>query len=456
MMRVKRNKLIVVVIGFLVLLEVTSIFLMWKSSMNKPTILDNVKLQNIKNDGNLAIMIEQEDGSYKETSGNSWPEDMMFNEEKSGCVDNNGQLIENALVYEDGIATVETGVTSNCYLYFDLIKDDIIISLSTDGETGVMPISGVYTNSATCNSGSISWSDKYQRIEIGDFSSKQTKCNVTFTKDTSTKTLLIDEVVSKATEVSLTNKNNKTETSYRYQGKQPDNWVWFNNEKWRIIGSIPVCLDSTCSTKENLIKIIRAETIGSTAYGNGGWGTNTLSVLLNDYYYGKQDGTGTTYCYGYRSSVSLCNYTRIGIAPDGYYGKMIRDVYWNIGAISSETETINNTYKLETATLSGDKYKIGIMNGSDYGYAYNNAAGGLSISQLGSYEDKNWFMQYYSEFTLIPYSNGSMLNIAADGTLGVGTSNSFSYAIRPVVYLDSGVFIIDGNGSITNPYIIGM
>ena len=30
------------------------------------------------------------------------------------------------------------------------------------------------------------------------------------------------------------------------------------------------------------------------------------------------------------------------------------------------------------------------------------------------------------------------------------------YAARPVLYLDSNVYIIDGNGSISDPYIIGM
>jgi len=443
MMRVKRNKLIVVVIGFLVLLEVSSIFLMWKSSMNKPTILDNVKLQNIKNDGNLAIMIEQEDGTYKETSGNSWPEDMMFNEEKSGCVDNNGQLIENALVYEDGIATVETGVTSNCYLYFDLIKDDVTIAISTDGESGVMPSSGSYTNSATCSSGNITWSDRYQRIEIGNLK-KPVKCNVTFTKDTN-KTLLRDEVESEATTI---------QNGYRYNGTNPDNYIWFNNEMWRIIGSIPTCLTASCgSDTTNLVKIIRKQSIGSIVYNTNAsgfsatWGSNTLYKILNEYYYGALKTTN--YCTSNSSGSSrICDYRYNGIKPDSYYGKMVKNVYWNTNAISSISNlTAANfyTYEIKTRTIQG---YIGLMSTSDYGYAadssfYNTVVNAYTSVAITS---TNWLYGQGNESCL------SNTTISYQGSLNGGTNDS----VRPVVFLDPSVFIINGNGTESDPYVIGM
>ena len=449
MMRVKRNKLIVVVIGFLVLLEVTSIFLMWKSSMNKPTILDNVKLQNIKNDGNLAIMIEQEDGSYKETSGNSWPEDMMFNEEKSGCVDNNGQIIENALVYEDGIATVETGVTSNCYLYFDLKKDDVTIAISTDGVSGTMPSSGKYTNSASCSSGNITWSDKYQRIEIDNLLETGNKCNLSFTKDTSSKTLLRNEVESKATTINA--------YGHRYSGTNPDNYIWFNNEMWRIIGSIPTCLSSGCTSQETLVKIIRNQSIGGIAYdlnGVGAWGRNTLYTLLNTYYYGAQDGTESDYCYTSTASKPSCDYSEIGIKATDYYGKMVKNIYWKTG-FSGNAGVASAAYGKEIGdrTISG---YVGLMNASDYGYAADSSYHSYALNKYNNSAItlSNW-LYVQSLVWLGTPGNSSNAGFITDSGY-IDFQNGAGYVVRPVVYLDSSVYIINGTGTESDPYIIGM
>ena len=39
----------------------------------------------------------------------------------------------------------------------------------------------------------------------------------------------------------------------------------------------------------------------------------------------------------------------------------------------------------------------------------------------------------------------------------VNTNNAYNgNAVRPVLYLDSSVYVMDGNGSVSDPYIIGM
>ena len=110
-----------------------NIFLVYKSSENKT--LENVKLKEVeKIPKSLAIMLEKEneDGTYSyiESDTNSWPDDLVINYDKSGCIDTNGQIIEDSLTYnfETKIATVETGVTTKCYLYFDIDKTFAIYS----------------------------------------------------------------------------------------------------------------------------------------------------------------------------------------------------------------------------------------------------------------------------------------------------------------------------------------
>jgi len=109
---------------------------MYKSSNNKQVTLDNVNLKEEINEmKGIAIMLEQDDGTYKESSTNTFPTDMEFNSELSGCIDNLGNKIENSLTYENGIANVETSNTSYCYLYFD--KNEILLSeyvIRTSGE----------------------------------------------------------------------------------------------------------------------------------------------------------------------------------------------------------------------------------------------------------------------------------------------------------------------------------
>ena len=113
-------------------------------------------------------------------------------------------------------------------------------------------------------------------------------------------------------------------------------------------------MDSSCATQKNLVKIMRAESIGGLVYHPSSaivtWGSgNTLYTLLNEYYYGKQDATGDSPCFGYGTiAYALCNYTTKGISIDNYdyYGRMIESVYMNVGAVSSTSTPIDAVYTL--------------------------------------------------------------------------------------------------------------
>jgi len=456
-MIVVNKKIKVVIITILIVLEAASTYLMYRSFNNKNVVLDNVKLKGAttKKSG-LAIMIEQEDGTYKESTSSTWPEDMMYNDEKSGCIDDKGNAIHGALTYEGGVANIRTKSSSYCFLYFDLIKDDVTIAISTDGESGVMPSNGAYTNSATCSSGNITWSDKYQRIEIGNLT-KPIKCNVSFTKDASTKTLLKTEVENKA---------NTNANGYRYSGTNPNNYIWFNNEMWRIIGSIPTCLSASCgSNTTNLVKIIRNDLLGGVAYDansssyTGAWGSNTLYTLLNNYYYGSLDGTNTSYCKGMQGNTKLhCDYSVTGITPKSYYGKMVKNVYWNTGASTNGVNVITTyTNEISTRTVSG---YVGLMSASDYGYAASSNYHSTVIYNFANSDAitlTDWLFSYGDEWTNIQSSNNSAQALSVYGT-GL-LLNVYAYDVapfRPVVYLDSSVYIVSGDGTQTNPYIIGM
>ncbi|MBQ8901970.1 MAG: hypothetical protein IJY87_02750 [Bacilli bacterium] len=97
---------------------------MYKSSNNKNANLATVDLKgNIVNNNMFAIMLEQEDGTYKEDTTSTWPTDgYTYNASMSGCIDINGNKLDGVLSYDatNNIATVDTGNTSYCYLYFSI------------------------------------------------------------------------------------------------------------------------------------------------------------------------------------------------------------------------------------------------------------------------------------------------------------------------------------------------
>ena len=255
----------------------------------------------------------------------------------------------------------------------------------------------------------------------------------------------------------------------RYEGKNPNNYIWFNNEYWRIIG----VFDSNThgQSGKNLVKIIRAETLAGLAWDKSNtndWTTASLNLLLNDAYYNATDGTSSGYCYGYSTiAAGNCDYTKRGI-QDGYRS-MIANATWYLGGYSSGSVTAEAFYGSErgTTVYSGRPTSttgyIGLIYPSDYGYSAL-SEDCVRTTILNKYyltygcESANWLYGKGAEWTLSPSSSNSSnaFVVSKDGILGYFSDANFGYAIRPVLYLDSSVYKIDGDGTLDNPYIIGM
>ena len=382
------------VIIFLVIIELLLVFLLIQSYNNKN--LDKYKygIKDIMNNKLFAVMAEDDYGDYQPTT--SFPTiPYIFNSELSNCIDREGNVVENALSYAATVATVKTNKSIQCYLFFEQPVYDVKVLVSTDGNKGVVPTT-FYEKSIDC--ANATYNQKYNRLEFSAITAPET-CNLIFAPKTTNYPLLSSKIT--ATTVTQGNEGvvNEGDVGYRYEGTNPDNYVWFNNELWRIIGLIPT---KTSSGTENLVKIIRNESIGGLVYDDkssgytGAWGSNTLYTLLNNYFYGKQDGTNTAYCYGYSTGAKAkCDYTSIGINTSDYYGSMVKNVYWNTGA-SGYDVTASAAYTAETITQTVTGY-IGLMSASDYGYA----SSGSHTTSMYSYDNAthtlgNWL-----------YGNGS-------------------------------------------------
>ena len=269
------------------------------------------------------------------------------------------------------------------------------------------------------------------------------------------------------------------DTGYRYEGENPNNYVMFNNELWRIIGVFSTEYDSdnngTTDATANLVKIIREEIIGGLAWdktNTNDWPNSSLYHLLNEQYYDWETNKATvgTYCYGYSTTVpAKCDYSVKGI-QDGYRNMIVKAKWYLGGGGKSDYTTYipDNMYSYErdaNAIYSGRSAStlgyMGLMYASDYLYGIlaSDCARRTDISSYNtaSCTGKDWLCVKGDEWIISPYSNNTngvwFLEYSGYVTSNVAYNGK---GVRPVLYLSSSVYRVGGLGTITDPYIIGM
>ena len=216
----------------------------------------------------------------------------------------------------------------------------------------------------------------------------------------------------------------------RYIGKDPSNYVYFNCsdytnptadtcELWRIIGVFNNVTKSDGS-KENLVKIIRAASLGNYSwdykkngvgtstnyYGSNDWTDSQLMMMLNptnylksgytnssdiifsesqqlyskmgSYYNGTKGCKPTAVASGVSFSCTEVDFTSTGLKNDTTRNA-IEEVVWNLGGTITYDSSSNGlashwySYERGTTVYTGRPTtwtgKIGLMYPSDYGYA---------------------------------------------------------------------------------------
>ena len=284
---------------------------------------------------------------------------------------------------------------------------------------------------------------------------------------------------------------------YRFRGADPNNYVSFNNDIYRVIG----VFDSNTHGVEGkyLVKLIRSRILGSYAWGvyntsnnsgiysgkNNDWTGNTTgvkasaNVLLNEFFYNKTK-TSSTYgdcsywTYNGDEKIFSCS-DIVGHGLDSNSQNYIEEVIWYLKGYTSSSYSKQNFYLCErglstdtTNCMSANSgaydasttSKIGLMYASDYLYASSffadtttNIASGYS--QFGI---KNWLYKG-EEWTITPDSDSSS-NVSCvryGGDLYVSYSSSIGYyGVRPTFYLKSNVIVTGGTGTFDDPYKLSM
>lgn len=280
-----------------------------------------------------------------------------------------------------------------------------------------------------------------------------------------------------------------TTTDYRYIGANPNNYVKFNDELWRIIGVFDV--DDGTGKIEKRLKIVRNESIGNyawdnknistgaeTDYGKNNWSDARLNYLLNtgheretyggSLYWNRKSGT----CYaGSNNGTMSCDFTTTGLTDAAK--EMIGDAKWYLGGTASYTSSSNGLasnfygYERGTTVYSGRPTTttgyIGLMYPTDYGYSVLSSSC-VRTKNLGSYSSsicagQSWLYGKGYDWTITPNSSHSryVFLLYSDGTLIANNFSAYNgFGVRPVLYLDASVYKISGEGTLVKPYIIGV
>ena len=278
-------------------------------------------------------------------------------------------------------------------------------------------------------------------------------------------------------------------TDYRYIGANPNNYVKFNDELWRIIGVFDV--DDGTGKIEKRLKIVRNESIGNyswdnkdtstgaeNSYGKNNWPDARLNYLLNSghesetyggsLYWNRKNGT----CYANTNNATTsCDFTSTGLTDVAK--EMIGDAKWYLGGSSTYNDVTSSmfyTRERGTDVYSGRSTnwtgKVGLIYPSDYGYATSGNSSTTRATCLAKelynwdgasacYQN-DWLFKSTGYWSLSPNSSTSVsvFYVGDGGHVGSSTTNG-NYDVWPVTYLKSTVKVITGTGSSDSPFILG-
>ncbi len=210
---------------------------------------------------------------------------------------------------------------------------------------------------------------------------------------------------------------------YIYKGANPNNYITFNNELWRIIAK----------ETDGSYKIIRSSVLSNQSVWNTTasniWNNSTIENYLTTTYYNSLNSTAI--------------------------GQIISHT-WNVGAVDSLSKNLANQITAEESTTwSG---RVGLANASDYLRA--NSSSACTVFSGNNYykcTGTNWmYLSGINWWTITPSTYNAKVSYYIHSTSGYiyyyNVAN-IERSIRPSVFLSSGT-VLTGNGTQSNPFII--
>ena len=188
-------------------------------------------------------------------------------------------------------------------------------------------------------------------------------------------------------------------------GENPNNYVWYSGKLWRAL---------SVNNEAKTTKLVTQWNISTITYSSGSttFEGSYMEEWLND------------------------------TSVDGFLGNLrepedfiVMDAKWN--ATADNTLLGNITRPSDSGTVVTDA--VGLLN--MYEYQSSNNGGNNGYLNNGLY----WW-------TLTPHSSSDVRNVYDIGTASNASSSHNSFGVRPSLNLKSSVKIVNGDGTIDNPY----
>ncbi len=199
--------------------------------------------------------------------------------------------------------------------------------------------------------------------------------------------------------------DSSTEGTYNYmdgmylKGGQDSNYIWFDGFLWRIMGK----------NADGSIRMITEENVTTIPWGSNAqdYDNSYVNDWLNNDFYSK-----------------------------------LKDKNLLVNQIWCSETTTESTSSRTTCTnnLSSVQKRVGLLSLDEY-----NLASGSS----------NYLVNSQLYYTLTPHSISNIWSSSTSNHLYYAGINRILHGVRPVVGISSDVTITSGNGTLTDPYLIG-
>ena len=192
-------------------------------------------------------------------------------------------------------------------------------------------------------------------------------------------------------------------------GEDPNNYIWYSGKLWRAV---------SVNNEAKTTKLVTQWNISAVSYnasGNTAFEGSYMEDWLND------------------------------TSVDGFLGNLrdyenfiVTDAKWN--ATEDSTSLGSITRPSDNGTVVTDA--VGLLNIYEYQTSY-----------IGTTYGNGYLNNGLTWHTLTPYSSSLINKVGVNGTIHMYISSPSNEAgVRPTINLKSNVKIVDGNGTIDNPY----
>ena len=185
-------------------------------------------------------------------------------------------------------------------------------------------------------------------------------------------------------------------------GTDPNNYIWYSGKLWRVV---------SVNNKAKTTKLVTQWNISTITYSSGStdFEGSYMEEWLND-----------TTVDGF-----------LGNLRD-YENFIVTDAKWNATSTTSSSKPAETTMVEDAVGLLNYYEYVTSYRGTTYSYGYLN--NGL------------WW------WTLTPNSASTVYRVSCIGYAGSDNYLNNAYGVRPSINLKSNVHIVDGDGTIDNPY----